>query len=121
MKLEIPLDHCSAHQDVAARLAKAGGQGGLQAFLPVKSCVGCKQLLQLGVKLAGTVLAAEVKPEDGQGSGYTGTGSKAVVLKLREMGVYARPLGNVVYLMGTPTTSREQCAHLLQKLLSALT
>ncbi len=69
---------------------------------------------------AGTMLAAEVKPEDGQEIGYTGTGSKAIVLKLRKMGVYARPLGNVVYLMVTPTTSREQCAHLLQTLLSAL-
>lgn len=69
---------------------------------------------------AGTVLAAELKPEDGQGSGYTGTGSKAVVMKLRSMGVYARPLGNVVYLMVTPTTSTAQCAHLLQTLLTAL-
>ena len=69
---------------------------------------------------AGTVLAAELKPEDGQGTGYTGTGSKAVVLKLRSMGVYARPLGNVVYLMVTPTTSRAQCAHLLRTLLTAL-
>lgn len=68
----------------------------------------------------GTVLAAEVKPEEGQGAGYTSTGSKAIVMKLRKMGVYARPLGNVVYLMVTPTTSREQCAILLQKLFTTL-
>ena len=69
---------------------------------------------------AGTVLAAEVKPEEGQGAGYTATGSKAVVMKLRKNGVYARPLGNVVYLMVTPTTSRQQCSDLLQTLLSVL-
>ena len=66
------------------------------------------------------MLAAEVKPEEGQGAGYTGTGSKAIVMKLRKMGVYARPLGNVVYLMVTPTTSKEQCMHLMQTLFSAL-
>lgn len=70
---------------------------------------------------AGTVLAAEVKPEEGQGGGYTATGSKAIVMKLRGMGVYARPLGNVVYLMVTPTTSREKCQQLMQTLFSALT
>ncbi len=69
---------------------------------------------------AGTVLAAELKPEEGQGAGYTGTGSKAIVMKLRKMGVYARPLGNVVYLMVTPTTSKEQCAALVHRLYIAL-
>ena len=66
------------------------------------------------------MLAAEVKPEEGQGAGYTGTGSKAIVMKLRKMGVYARPLGNVVYLMVTPTTGKEQCMHLMHTLFSAL-
>ena len=42
-------------------------------------------------------------------------------MKLRGMEVYARPLGNVVYLMVTPTTSREQCQQLMQTLFSALT
>ena len=72
------------------------------------------------IPCVGTVLAAEIKPETGQGAGYTATGAKDGVLSLRKMGVYARPLGNVVYLMVTPTTSRQQCAHLVRKLFSAL-
>lgn len=35
-------------------------------------------------------------------------------------GIYARPLGNVVYLMATPTTSKSRCDYLLSHLLSAL-
>ena len=35
-------------------------------------------------------------------------------------GIYARPLGNVVYLMVTPTTARSRCNRLLQQLLAEL-
>ena len=81
----------------------------------------CRDLINPpSVPGVGTVLVAEMKPESGQGAGYTATGAKDVALSLRKTGVYARPLGNVVYLMVTPTTNRQQCAHLMHKLFSAL-
>jgi adenosylmethionine-8-amino-7-oxononanoate aminotransferase len=44
-----------------------------------------------------------------------------VVTRLRdEQRVYARPLGDVVYLMVTPTTSKQQCDGLLMALISVL-
>lgn len=35
-------------------------------------------------------------------------------------GIYARPLGNVVYMMATPTTAKSRCDLLLQRLLASL-
>lgn len=64
------------------------------------------------------MLAAELAAADG--GGYASGEAKAVVQKLRGVGVFARPLGNVVYLMVTPTTSPEVCTSLLQRLMSAL-
>jgi len=60
----------------------------------------------------GTVLAVTIHPEGGA-SGY-GASSRTVpiVQKLRREGVYARPLGNVIYIMATPLTSKEDCARL---------
>lgn len=40
----------------------------------------------------------------------------SLLLKLREDGVYMRPLGNVIYLMCGPCTSPEVCRQLLIKL-----
>ena len=67
---------------------------------------------------AGTVLAAEIQSEDG--SGYTSSASARVVQQLRRRGIFARPLGSVVYLMVTPTTEPKQAAALLQALLDVL-
>lgn len=66
----------------------------------------------------GTVLAVTIKLEEGGGkSGYAAT-SRAVPLicKLRDRGVYARPLGNVIYIMVSPFTSTTECARLTEKL-----
>lgn len=41
-------------------------------------------------------------------------------LPLSCAGVYARPLGNVVYLMATPTTAKSRCDGLLRRLLASL-
>lgn len=69
---------------------------------------------------AGTVFAAELQPEASEGSGYGSSAAKPVTQWLRRHGVYARPLGNVVYLMVTPTTHPQQCTRLLGTLLQAL-
>jgi dethiobiotin synthetase/adenosylmethionine--8-amino-7-oxononanoate aminotransferase len=60
----------------------------------------------------GTVLAVTIKAEDGT-SGY-GAVSRTVpiVQSLRQDGVFARPLGNVIYIMVSPLTSREECVRL---------
>uniref|UniRef100_A0A0G4HTL3 Ubiquitin-like domain-containing protein n=3 Tax=Eukaryota TaxID=2759 RepID=A0A0G4HTL3_9ALVE len=56
----------------------------------------------------GTVLAVELV--SASGTGYAAVGdSLAVVRLLRNMGVYARPLGNVVYLMAAPVTEAATC------------
>ena len=66
----------------------------------------------------GTVLAAELKTKGA--AGYGATEAVEVTQGLRQKGVYARPLGNVVYLMVTPTTAKELCTSLLERLLSEL-
>ena len=70
------------------------------------------------VGAAGTVVAATIAASDG--GGYASTGSAAVIATLRQAGIFARPLGNVVYLMVTPTTSRATCSWLLGELTAAV-
>jgi len=54
----------------------------------------------------GTVLAVELaEREGGQGGGYGSTASAHVVQDLKHAGVYARPLGNVVYLLASQVAS----------------
>lgn len=65
----------------------------------------------------GTVFAVEMNAED---AGYGSTASASVVKSLRSQGIFARPLGNVVYLMAAPTTTKSECRKLLAKLMSAL-
>ncbi len=65
------------------------------------------------------MLAAELRVAAGAGGYGSGEAAK-VVRALRKIGVYGRPLGNVVYLMVTPTTEPEQCRRLLKKLLAVL-
>lgn len=64
----------------------------------------------------GTVLAVTLKSEDGA-EGY-GASSRTVpiVQNLRNEGIYARPLGNVVYIMVSPLTSSDECARLASNL-----
>lgn len=65
----------------------------------------------------GTVVAVEIDASGGGGGGGAGYRSDAavgVVKALGACGVYARPLGNVVYIMVTPMTSKEECHRLLQ-------
>ncbi|KAK9275394.1 hypothetical protein L1049_022658 [Liquidambar formosana] len=63
----------------------------------------------------GTLCALELRAE-GSNAGYGSQYARSLVLKLREDGVYMRPLGNVVYLMCGPCTSPEICRLLLNKL-----
>jgi len=65
----------------------------------------------------GTVFAVEMNAED---AGYGSTASASVVKSLRSQGIFARPLGNVVYLMAAPTTTKSECRKLLAKLMSTL-
>ncbi len=68
----------------------------------------------------GTVFAAELQPQDGGTGGYAAQDAKAVACRLRARGVHARPLGNVAYLMVTPTSQRAQCTWLLETLQQCL-
>ena len=71
-----------------------------------------------GVVCIGTIVAVELSARD---EGYASSAASGVVQQLRERhNVYARPLGNVVYMMVTPMTSREQCSKLLEKLEEAI-
>lgn len=67
------------------------------------------------VVCVGTVLAVELKVPEGE-AGYSSGAARRVAQRLRRVGVYARPLGNVAYLMCTPTTAPEAAAELLEKL-----
>ena len=65
----------------------------------------------------GTVLSVTIKPEAGGAGGY-GASSRTIPLvkQLREKGVYTRPLGNVIYIMASPLTPREECVRLTDML-----
>ncbi|KDD75498.1 hypothetical protein H632_c655p0, partial [Helicosporidium sp. ATCC 50920] len=65
----------------------------------------------------GTVLAAELA---GEGRGYASDAAAGVVEALGRRGVFARPLGSVVYLMTTPLGTARECRRLAQLLLQAL-
>lgn len=68
----------------------------------------------------GTVVAVTIEP-DGGGSGYAAAGRSIPIVKyLLDHGVYARPLGNVVYIMVSPLTSVEECARLSSVLKDAI-
>jgi bifunctional dethiobiotin synthetase / adenosylmethionine---8-amino-7-oxononanoate aminotransferase len=64
----------------------------------------------------GTVFAAELTVPKGEELGYASGVARRVTTRMRAKGVYARPLGNVVYLMITPTSSAETAAGLLDVL-----
>lgn len=68
----------------------------------------------------GTVLAAHLATPPGTASGYASSASARVVAALARAGVYARPLGDAVYLMRAPTSEPERGAALQAALLRAL-
>ncbi|KAG7673147.1 hypothetical protein Ndes2526B_g03439 [Nannochloris sp. 'desiccata'] len=67
----------------------------------------------------GTVVALELKISTDAG-GYASNAAAGVVTALRTRGVFARPLGNVVYIMVTPMTKAEKCEELLGALEASL-
>ncbi|TYK09496.1 bifunctional dethiobiotin synthetase/7,8-diamino-pelargonic acid aminotransferase [Cucumis melo var. makuwa] len=67
----------------------------------------------------GTLFALELQA-DGSNAGYASLYARSLLLKLREDGIYTRPLGNVIYLMCGPCTKPDSCSQLLIKLLSGL-
>lgn len=69
--------------------------------------------------MAGTVLAVEVRAGDGH-LGYASGAAREIALRLRPAGILTRPLGNVLYLMCTPTTARLKCDSLLLSLMECL-
>lgn len=71
-----------------------------------------------GVVPLGTVLAVQLRADDS--GGYASNAAAAVVRRLRSMGIYGRPLGDIVYVMVSPMTERAQCDALLAKLAAAL-
>ncbi|KAL5230336.1 hypothetical protein ABZP36_029112 [Zizania latifolia] len=63
----------------------------------------------------GTLCAIELKAE-GSDAGYASLYASSLLRQLREEdGIYARPLGNVIYLMCGPCTTRESCTRQLSK------
>jgi dethiobiotin synthetase/adenosylmethionine--8-amino-7-oxononanoate aminotransferase len=66
------------------------------------------------------VLAVELAARPGGQRGYGAAGAVGVARRLRAAGVFARPLGNVAYLMVTPTTRPATAARLLAALAAAL-
>ncbi|KAL6774602.1 BIO1 [Auxenochlorella protothecoides x Auxenochlorella symbiontica] len=70
-----------------------------------------------GVTTLGTLLAVEL---GGAGGGYASDAAAGVVAALRRHGVFARPLGPVVYLMVTPMTEAGEVDRLLAAMKLAL-
>lgn len=81
-----------------------------------KSCQGSCADYQYNA--AGTVLAVELKTSGV--AGYSATEAAKITKALRQKHIFARPLGNVVYLMVTPTTAKDTCTSLLERLLTTL-
>jgi dethiobiotin synthetase/adenosylmethionine--8-amino-7-oxononanoate aminotransferase len=73
-----------------------------------------------GVIAMGTVLAIHFSSSQ---TGYSASGTspaRLVCMRLKEQGVYARPLGNVVYLMSSMVTSKEVAFEVLSKVHDAV-
>jgi dethiobiotin synthetase/adenosylmethionine--8-amino-7-oxononanoate aminotransferase len=69
----------------------------------------------------GTVLAVTIRPDEIGGTGYAAASRTTPIARhLRDHGVYARPLGNVIYIMASPVTSREECARVCRILKATL-
>ncbi|KAG0242030.1 hypothetical protein BGW41_005013 [Actinomortierella wolfii] len=82
-----------------------------------------------GVVPLGSVLAIQLKPEDGGAGGYASMLSQKVQRQLREtespnseseVSIFGRPLGNVVYVIASQVSTREQLAKVEKILLRTL-
>eukprot|EP00898_Chlorokybus_atmophyticus_P000065 jgi/Chlat1/1059/Chrsp110S08633 len=69
------------------------------------------------VTYLGTVFAVELCSE---ARGYASSSATVIIKRLRRKAIYARPLGNVVYIMCAPTTPPSRCTQLLEVLLGEL-
>lgn len=67
------------------------------------------------VVVQGTLFVLELEAE-GSNAGYASVYARSLLLQLREDGIFARPLGNVIYLMCGPCTPPHVCSQLLTKL-----
>ncbi|KAF9168499.1 hypothetical protein DFQ26_006658 [Actinomortierella ambigua] len=82
-----------------------------------------------GVVPLGSVLAIQLKPEQGRAGGYASMLSQKVQHQLRvtespnsetEVAIFGRPLGNVVYMIASQVSTREQLAKVEKILLRTL-
>lgn len=64
------------------------------------------------------MLAIEL--EVGEGAGYGSLASAQIVQHLRKAGVYARPLGNVVYLLASQTSEPSTTMLIMEALKATL-
>ncbi|KAJ9550712.1 hypothetical protein OSB04_014757 [Centaurea solstitialis] len=67
----------------------------------------------------GTLFAVELAVEDND-AGYASLCATSLLTKLREDGIYMRPLGNVIYMMCGPCTSPDVCLRMLEMLYTRL-
>ncbi|KAI0563165.1 Dethiobiotin synthase [Gracilaria domingensis] len=67
-----------------------------------------------GVSVVGTVMSVEFNAKNGEG--YSATGALQISRRLKDEGIFARPLGNVIYMMCTPLSGREHCEALSKRL-----
>ncbi|KVI01382.1 bifunctional dethiobiotin synthetase/7,8-diamino-pelargonic acid aminotransferase, mitochondrial [Cynara cardunculus var. scolymus] len=67
----------------------------------------------------GTLFAVELTVDD-YDAGYASLCATSLLLKLREDGIFMRPLGNVIYMMCGPCTSPEVCLRMLETLYTRL-
>ncbi|OQR95254.1 adenosylmethionine-8-amino-7-oxononanoate aminotransferase [Achlya hypogyna] len=65
----------------------------------------------------GTVLVIELKSNS---RGYTDTTGQDVLVRLRANGIYARSLGNVLYIMASPLSTPETCKEIFNTVRSTL-
>ena len=70
-----------------------------------------------GIFSLGTVVSVQLESDE---SGYQSGAAAAVARALRDRNIYARPLGDVIYIMVTPFTTKDTCHYLLQQLESVL-
>lgn len=81
----------------------------MKIVLQISSLQAVQRVIALG-----TLCAIQLRAE-GADAGYASLYARSLVLKLRDDGIYMRPLGNVIYLMCGPCTSPLVCAQQLNK------
>lgn len=73
-----------------------------------------------GVTVIGTVLSVQLSAEEGADTGYAATTCVNITRRLLEEGVFARPLGSVIYVLCTPMTTRQECSLIFSRLSKVL-